>query len=920
MMAAMVQSFPSPTSTMTMLQTRPPSSEAFQSGSQNQQHQRNSQMPRNIYNTSVGGMAAGSYRGHTSTSPVSPYGFSNPPLLPNGSNPLRQHPTTVSPPRLENRTVSAPSIPLAQQSTQSPSTSNRPRPPVLAASSIPLNVSNGNNLRQQFSSDGHSPATTSTPPQLASRPLSAADLSLPPAQTASYATVAKSSPDRYRRNHRRAETVGASTTFNQGQGGSAMPSGSGMATVGHLYTHPTQTSSTPSLTTYPSYRGAPTASPPMMHEHDSGAQPTLASKDDMNLQRDRPAPTDLAKRYRRRSISSMEAKNFAIPLSEAAPPKPQGPTMSYAAMLASPSPEEGKEASMPIVDRPTSSHGRSGSNESSISGRSAPKSSGAKRFELPSATASTAQEATPIARNEAKVVVIPARGSSEANKRLTGPSPLSKPMPTSPEVPSSDHTFADPEPMKPVIPIGAQGNTTPTGIPQSAAAQHLAALNKKEGKKEGKSSRLRRAFSFGSAAELRKASAENSAAVASNERAKLRKDRYADEQEALQAAEIQKQEAAGLGEGIYSGQGHFFTGSTDNLSISSTASSASVMIRKMGKGMKKGSRSLVGLFRPKSVVGVPPADSAVPEVSMAQVSMVTVEAEREKVNVNANPHDQAGGGTGFPKLERNSMDAAHIIPESESSFGDRPSSSRPDSSRGRRSIVGGEEERAKVLAAVKKGILKRKLYHSIHNHRKAADVLLAGTDSGQVSPITRPVDTKSPDFNLPQIPHFNESPHSSAPSTPIDEHPPRSGHRKTDSVNIEGEEYFLSLANFTNSDSKSLPGTPRSLAARNISFSPRIQFHDTWPPGEYDRRGEIATCNRLTPLLAQQIKEELNTFKMVCSPDIVVVWHCSLNIGNGSTCGVQSLHALLLMIASLTARTFEHAIGSSEVELLYPLL
>lgn len=50
---------------------------------------------------------------------------------------------------------------------------------------------------------------------------------------------------------------------------------------------------------------------------------------------------------------------------------------------------------------------------------------------------------------------------------------------------------------------------------------------------------------------------------------------------------------------------------------------------------------------------------------------------------------------------------------------------------------------------------------------------------------------------------------------------------------------------------------------KTIVFSPRIQFHETWPSGEYDRRGEAATCNRLTPLLAQQIKEELNTFKMV---------------------------------------------------------
>ena len=720
MMAAMVQSFPSPTSTMTMLQTRPASSEAFQNGSQGQQNQRNSQMPRNIYNTSVGGMAAGSYRGHTSTSPVSPYGFSNPPILPNASNPLRQHPTAVPPPRLENRTASAPSVPIAQQaSQQSPPISNRPRPPIVTTASTPLSAPNSNTPRQQALSDSNNSGITSVPPQLASRPLSAADLSLPPLQTASYATVAKSSPDRYRRNHRRVETSGALTTPNQTQGGSAMPSGSGMATVGHLYTHPTQTSSTPSLTSYPSYRGTQTASSPIVNDYNIGAQPLLASKDDLNLQRERQASTDLAKRYRRRSISSMEAKDFAIPQSEAGPPQQQGPTKSYAETLAGPPPQERKEVrTTAAIERPTSSHGHSGSNESSASGRSPPKSSGAKRFELPSSSPTTAKEATPIARNEAKVVTIPARGSSEANKRLTNPSPLSKPVAMSPEVPSSNSTFADPEPMKPVAPTVAQTSTTSSGIPQSAAAQHLAALNQKEGKKEGKSSRLRRAFSFGSSAELRKASAENSAAAASNERAKLRKDRYADEQEALQAAEIQKQEAAGLGEGIYSGQGQFFTGSTDNLSISSTASSASVMIRKMGKGMKKGSRSLVGLFRPKSVVGVPAADAAVPEVSMAQVSMVTVEAEREKVNVNANPHDQAGGGTGFPKLERNSMDTAHMASDREASFGDRPGSSRPDSSRGRRSIVGGEEERAKVLAAVKKGILKRKLCHILRYKEK----------------------------------------------------------------------------------------------------------------------------------------------------------------------------------------------------------
>ena len=244
----------------------------------------------------------------------------------------------------------------------------------------------------------------------------------------------------------------------------------------------------------------------------------------------------------------------------------------------------------------------------------------------------------------------------------------------------------------------------------SPAAQQLAALNEKEGKKS-KTSRLRRAFSFGSAAELRRASAENNAAnnvsaasAAAIDRSKLRKDRFQEEQEAEQARIAQQQEAGGIGSGIYSGQGNFFTGSTDNLSISSTASSASIMIRKMGKGMKKSTRSLVGLFRPKSVIGVPAADSALPTASQAEVSMVTVEAEMENVNVNANPHDQTGGGTGYPKLERNSIDmttASSMIPE-------RLGSSSTENSGVRRSIVGGERERAEVLAAVKKGILKRR--------------------------------------------------------------------------------------------------------------------------------------------------------------------------------------------------------------------
>jgi hypothetical protein len=76
-----------------------------------------------------------------------------------------------------------------------------------------------------------------------------------------------------------------------------------------------------------------------------------------------------------------------------------------------------------------------------------------------------------------------------------------------------------------------------------------------------------------------------------------------------------------------------------------------MMLRKMGSGMKKGTKSIKGLFRPKSVVGVPAADGPVIRASVGEVSLVTVEAERQKVNVNAKPNEQTGGGTGYPKLD-----------------------------------------------------------------------------------------------------------------------------------------------------------------------------------------------------------------------------------------------------------------------------
>lgn len=379
-------------------------------------------------------------------------------------------------------------------------------------------------------------------------------------------------------------------------------------------------------------------------------------------------------------------------------------------------------------------------------------------------------------------------------KRATKPSPLSQPVsaePTSPQ--TAQPTQRDPPKLA------------------SPASQRLTELSKQDTQRPGKS-RLRRAFSFGSASELLKASQaghrKDGLPVD-----KSRRDLLKEELGAEQAAIAEQQEASGLGESIYSHhQGRFFNSSTDNLSISSTASSASIMLRKMGKGMKRSTRSLVGIFRPKSALVTSSTDDITAEPMAPQVSVVNIEADRKSVAANADPQELSHGGTVFPKIEVSGPGAASQEED------------LAEALQSRKSIVGGDRERAEVLAAVRKGILKK----TIPDNTTLTPAKPSSQDNG------------------------TDSPQSSAPSTPEDQ--PRTGIRRPDTVKIAGEDEL--------SEAKNATLGPQAMASKSLIFSPRIQFHETWPSGEYDRRGDIATCNRLTPLLAQQIKEELNTFKM----------------------------------------------------------
>ena len=372
-MAALVQSYPQQSSTVTMLQTRPSSASGpFQSRGQTQQQLQNSQMPRHVYNLNTGNLSTTSYRGHTSSTPVAPYAFTSTPILPNNGNPLRQNPTTTPHLRPENRTFSAPVIAHTQQTiSNSPSNQSRPRPPGTYTpsqeSAIPMSAQQG--LTRDDSAVIPQRAAHNIP-----RPQSSIELGLPDfgalnleattATATAATTTAKPFPDRYRRNHRRAETI--VPTSNGSVGGSALPSGSGMATVVHLYNQPAFPASSHSQLPYRGPQMSLSQGNALLH----GSQSKLASKDDMNLPRQ--SSSEQAKRYRRRSVSSLEVGDFTDQQNDAKEALNAVPaTKSQVFTGSSPHlPGQQDVRRSPNLPPSRSSHGRTNSDESVSSTRS----------------------------------------------------------------------------------------------------------------------------------------------------------------------------------------------------------------------------------------------------------------------------------------------------------------------------------------------------------------------------------------------------------------------------------------------------------------------------------------------------------------------------------------------------------------------
>ncbi|KAL2134792.1 hypothetical protein VTI74DRAFT_10776 [Chaetomium olivicolor] len=770
-MAALVQGYPQQSGTVTVLQTRPSSaggmlqSVPVQSASPF--------IPGGSQRNSVHGLPAtvtAPVVYHGGSAPVQQYAFSNMNPAPHWQQSRTQ------------RTSSSSAVSTIQPSDYvQPAVARSQYSASLSMTNLPSTANTGHRAGAGARDDIYLPVPGTRRSATAPRSPQGSNM-IPPQAPPAAATPARAAPERYRRSALRSADSACANSQ-----GTAATAGSQL-------------------------RPSPS---PLLNRPNSFVGVVSGSAVDDTTFAQQQGPGDI-RRVRRRSLPALDSPRFPMYLS---PHDLKQPAESIRPKSADKDSKTAKTGNSQAADE-SSSDGQAGSTAN-------PRpSSSANRNGNPTSPSANPTVPAPLPgqagtkQDSPQKVNIPPRSSStdvSASKRAANPSPLSKPVTMDAQEGSSQPSDA-----------GVPATVAPAPRFNSPAVKQLTAINEKGGKAKSKTSRLRRAFSFGSTAEFRKAVHDGDGADGAQ--GKLHKERdpedaYNEEQERI----AQQQEAAGIGSNIYAG-GRFFHGSTDNLSISSTASSASIMIRKMGRGMKKGTRSLVGLFRPKSIVGAPVAEVKQPETTQVAVSMITVEAERERVNVNPDPR-ASGGGTGFPRLERNSIDAARI-PTAEP---ERLGSSGTDSTTARKSIVGGEKERAEVLAAVRKGILKNR--------------------TGSSSPSPRPSESKGSGLDLPSVPSVTDSPNSSAPSTPNEDSQRRAG-----TVAIGSEDYFVSALRLRQ-DSKSSPSTPQGTK-RNATFSPRIVFFETWPSQEYDRRGDIATCNRLTPMLAQQIKEELNTFKM----------------------------------------------------------
>ncbi|KAG2337356.1 hypothetical protein BDR05DRAFT_895378 [Suillus weaverae] len=134
--------------------------------------------------------------------------------------------------------------------------------------------------------------------------------------------------------------------------------------------------------------------------------------------------------------------------------------------------------------------------------------------------------------------------------------------------------------------------------------------------------------------------------------------------------------------------------------------------------------------------------------------------------------------------------------------------------------------------------------------------------SSELGPLAR-IPSPDPDHIDGLHRHPSHSSNAPAGGTPLFTRSHSSDHP------AEKEKSMFTLSNSSAPALSTIPTTPPTLThrsattpAKRLVFANNLSVYDTFSSGVYDRRSEPATWSRLTPALAQRIKEELNSYKM----------------------------------------------------------
>ncbi|QRV76903.1 chromosome segregation protein spc25 [Ceratobasidium sp. AG-Ba] len=375
--------------------------------------------------------------------------------------------------------------------------------------------------------------------------------------------------------------------------------------------------------------------------------------------------------------------------------------------------------------------------------------------------------------------------------------------------------------------------------------------------------------------------------------------------------------------------------STDNISLQSTVSSASVMIRKLGSMGKLARRnSLAGitnLFKDKNKDNEGGKKGKKADMAEASVTHATVEIERgsssgasdeltgltpaaklarqHTLKSNAQAAERARQAAEAQAQQQQAMHSAQInrVDEEDEEEEEEEESEDEGVYDHVAQMTGGFDDEDMTIRMERATIQDRMdepwavgIRRSVERTRQPVKGILRNAVNfnqeqyldkentpaarQRANSYTNPTQTSAEPGPLARIPspdpdhidglHRSSSPHEpvlstsfsaefgefTTPSLSLSEKPDSSGAKfNYNHPILNSSAPVLSSIGNTQMTQRSATAPGKS---RRLTFATNLSVYDTFPPSTYDRRSEPATCNRLTPALAQRIKEELNSYKM----------------------------------------------------------